>query len=192
MPIEGELAILIAETSANLSHLESITHGLTSQQFNWRAEPGRWSMAECIAHLVKVNGPDLAPLRQAVDDARARSLTGEGPFAYGFFSRKFVSSMEPPVTRKFKAPKYYIPPSDSPMDQTLAEYKRICAEFRQLVEKANGLDLRRVKATLPALPPPLRAIIKMPLGARLQLLVAHDRRHLWQAEQVRQHPDFPK
>ena len=48
-----------------------------------------------------------------------------------------------------------------------------------------------VRTTLPALPAFLRGIVQMPLGARFALIGAHDRRHLWQAEQVREHADFP-
>jgi hypothetical protein len=32
----------------------------------------------------------------------------------------------------------------------------------------------------------------MPLGGQLLLATTHDRRHLWQAEQVRNDPAFPQ
>jgi hypothetical protein len=48
-----------------------------------------------------------------------------------------------------------------------------------------------VKTILPVLPALLRPFVKMPLGARFALITAHDRRHLWQAEQVRNHASFP-
>jgi hypothetical protein len=192
MALDPDLAILVTEIEANLSHLETIVHGLTDAQFNWRPEPGRWSIAECVAHLNIVDGGDLAPIQAAIEEAHARKISGSGPFTYGYFSKKFVASMEPPVTRKFKAPKAYVPPPDAPLDKTVAEFRRIGAELRRLTVNANGLHLGRVKCPLPALPPLLRPFVKMPLGARLALLTAHDRRHLWQAEQVRNHPDFPK
>jgi hypothetical protein len=74
----------------------------------------------------------------------------------------------------------------------MAEYRRVAGEIRALAISANGLHLGKVKSELPQLPGVLRAIIKMPLGARLALMVAHDRRHLWQAEQVRQDARFPE
>ena len=43
--------MLIVEIEANVSHMESLTHGLSEGQFNWRPEPGRWSIAECITHF---------------------------------------------------------------------------------------------------------------------------------------------
>ena len=187
----NDLAVLVTEVDANISHAQSLAAGLTRTQFNWSPEPGRWSIGQCLAHLNTVNGGDVAPLRDAIQAGKARNQTGEGPFRYGFFSRKFVASMEPPPTRKFKAPKYYEPVPESDPEKTLTEYCRISGEIRKLLQSAAGLDLSRVKATLPALPSPLRAIIKMPLGARFELLTTHDRRHLWQADQVRNHPQFP-
>jgi len=95
------------------------------------------------------------------------------------------------VRRKFKAPKYYEPPAEAGLLETMAEYRRISAELCRLAHASAGLDLaHRVKH--PTLPPLLRDLISMPLGARFALIAAHDRRHLWQAEQIRAHPDFPK
>ncbi len=187
----NDLAVLITEIEANLSHAESLAAGLSHRQFNWRPGPATWSIGQCLAHLNAVNGQDLAPLGAAIADGKSRQLTGDGPFTYGFLTRKFVASMEPSAKRKFKAPKTYMPPQDSDLQTTLAEFRRIAKELRALAQSAAGLDLARVKTALPPLPPLLRALVKMPLGARLEVLTAHDRRHLWQAEAVRNHPDFP-
>ena len=187
----NDLAVLVSEIEANASHAQSLAAGLSREQFNWRPEPGRWSIGQCLAHLNTVNGGDLAPLREAIEAGKARKQTGDGPFTYGFLSRKFVASLDAPVKRRFKAPKYYEPVAESDPAGTLAEYYRIAGEIRKLAQSAAGLDLARVKSTLPALPAPLRAIVRMPLGARFELLAAHDRRHLWQADQVRNHPQYP-
>ncbi len=187
----NDLAVLVTEIDANISHAQSLAARLSHAQFNWRPEPGRWSVGQCLAHLNTVNGGDLAALRMSIEAGKERRQTGDGPFTYGFLSRKFVAVMEPPVTRKFKAPKYYEPVPESAPAETLAEYCRISGEIRKLMHASAGLDLARVKAVLAALPAPLRAILKMPLGARFELLAAHDRRHLWQADQVRNHVDFP-
>ncbi len=191
MAMSEDLAILIAEMDANFSHLESITTGLSPEQFNWRPETGRWSIGECIGHLNIVNAGDLAPLRAAIESGRARGLTGEGQYRYGYLSRKFIASMDVPVKNKFKAPKSYLPPGNAEPETAIAEYARVGAELRKLAVSANGLNLARVKTEMPALPRPLRLFVKMALGARLTLLTTHDRRHLWQAEQVRRHDRFP-
>ncbi len=100
--------------------------------------------------------------------------------------------MEPPAKRKFKAPKSYVPAEESDPQATLAEFRRISKDLRTLAQSAAGRHLARVKTSMPALPPLLRTFIKMPLGARFELITAHDRRHLWQAEAVRNHAQFPR
>ncbi len=184
--------MLIAEIEANLSHAESISHGLSREQFNWRPEPGAWSIGQSIAHLNVVTGMDLAPLQEAINRGRAAGKTGEGPFTYGLLARKFVQSMEPgPKSRKHKAPAAYLPPPEADLESTLREFRRVGRELRRLAQSADGLHLAKVKTKMPALPRPLRAIVRFPLGARFLALTTHDRRHLMQAEAVRNHPDFP-
>ena len=183
---------ILREIDENIRKAREVTTGLSHDRFNWRPEPGRWSIAQCLAHLNVVNGQDLAPIGEAIRDARLRGLEGAPPFQYGPLSRRFIASMEPPIRSRFKAPKSYEPPPEADPGRTLAEYLRIAAELRRLAASSEGLDLRRVKTVLPALPPILRAIVRMPLGARFALIGAHDRRHLWQAEQVREHPNFPR
>src|SRR5262249_12800125 len=151
MPVNEDLAILIQEIDANLSHLETITARLSREQFNWRPEPEQWSIAQCVTHLNIVNSGDLAPLANAIEQGRSSGQLGEGPFQYGFLSRKFVASMDLPIKRKFKAPKSYVPPPDADPADAIGEYRRISGELRRLALSANGLDLARVKTKLPAL-----------------------------------------
>jgi len=191
MPLDPEISMLITEMDANLSHADSITHGLTREQFQWRPAPGRWSIGECFAHLNVTNRFTLQALETGIAKGLARGKTGQGPFQYGFLSRKFIASQEPPVKKKFTAPKVLAPPADLGMEETLAEYRRISGELKRLTRDADGLHLARVKVTMPALPAVARAIVRMPLGGQLLLTTTHDRRHLWQAEQVRNDAGFP-
>ena len=196
-PLGNDLAVLITEIHANVSHAESLTFGLSDQQFNWQPESGGWSIGQNLAHLNIVNGLDLAPIRAAIANGHARHVTGEGPFAYGMLVRRFVAGMEPlgsspSANRKFKAPMKYGPPNQNDVAETLAEYQRIATTMRELAQSAAGLNLARVRTPILALPAWLQGVYKMPLGARLAALAAHDRRHLWQAELVRQLPAFPQ
>ena len=186
-----DIPTLIAELDANVAHVESLTSGLSSRQFNWTPTPGKWSIGQNLAHLLSINGPDLRSLEAAIRTGREEAMTGKGPFVYGILFRKFAASQEPPATRKFKAPKYFQPPAHVEPASTVEEYRRVSGELKRLAQKADGLHLACVKTELSAFPPVLRAMIKMPLGVRFELLTAHDRRHMVQADEVRRHPQFP-
>lgn len=187
-----DTALLIDAIDGNLRSSENVTSNLSPQQFNWRSEQGRWSIAQCLGHLNILNALDLAPLEALINSSRTRGITGQGPFHYGYLSRKFAASQDLPIKSKFKAPKKFVAPPDMKLESTVAEYQRINREIRRLVLASDGLDWSRLKIGLSAMPAPVRALFKMPLGARFTLLVNHDRRHLWQAGQVRAHADFPK
>jgi hypothetical protein len=184
--LHPDLSRLDGEIRETLGHWETLVAGLSEAQFNWRPAPGRWSIAQNLAHLNTVDGLDLIPISTAIVDARSSKLTAPGPYRYGWHWRYFINSMEPPVKTKFKAPKKYVPPGDAPLGPTVAEFRRIGNALLDLIPQANGLDLARIKIRMAAAP-----LFRMPLGARFHLLAAHDRRHLWQARDVRNHPQFP-
>jgi len=120
-----------------------------------------------------------------MERGRAAGMTGHGPFRYGFISRWFVGFMDAPPKFRVKAPKIYAPAPGLLKDRVVPEFLAIHQRMLELLTKANGLDLARIKVPSPAGP------FKMSLGQRLALLAAHDRRHLWQAWQVRKNRGFP-
>ncbi len=86
-----------------------LTSGLSREQFNWRPATGRWSVAECIVHLTVTGRQLCAKMRGAIALGRSRGLTGTGPFEYGWLSRWFESSMEPPPRRRMPTVKVFAP-----------------------------------------------------------------------------------
>lgn len=164
---------------------QELTAVLDDAQFNWRPSPKQWSISECLAHLNVVDGKDLEVFAAEMERGRAAGLTGSGPFRYGAFSRWFVGFMDGPPKFKVKAPKIYLPPAGHRKDEVVTEFLSVHGRILELLAKANGLDLARIKVPSPAGP------FKFSLGQRFALVAAHDRRHLWQAWQVRKHANFP-
>ncbi len=50
--VEGQDAIKVQRSTA--AKLKKLIHGLTPKQFKWKPEPGKWSIAEIVAHLADV------------------------------------------------------------------------------------------------------------------------------------------
>ncbi len=42
---------LLDENTANIEKAKSLTAGLSAAQMNWRPQPGKWSIAQNLAHL---------------------------------------------------------------------------------------------------------------------------------------------
>jgi hypothetical protein len=68
----------------------------------------------------------------------------------------------------------------------LPEFARIHDELARRVRESDGLDLAGIRTVSP-----VNRLIRLPLGAYFAFILAHDRRHLWQARAVRASPGFP-
>jgi len=161
--------------------------GLSDAQFNWQPEPGRWSMAGCFDHLNKSAAQLFMPkIDAAIAGARAQDLRATGPFAYSAFERWCVRTNDAPPKMRFKAPRRVRPASSRPLEDVRAEFLRWQDELGRRLREADGLDLARAKEKSPI------PFVKWSLGAFFQLMLAHERRHTFQARRVRQSPAFPK
>ena len=184
MDTENMVSKLLDENAANIERAKSLTAGLSAAQMNWRPQPGKWSIAQNLDHL-NFGYRYFDTIASSIAAARAKGIIGNGPFRYGWLSRWIMKSMEPPPKRKFKAAKICTPSPDVDAAKALADYFRRTARLTELIQKADGLDLARAKTPFGA------KWAKISLGALLAHVTTHDRRHLWQVEQVRNDPNFP-
>ncbi len=158
-----------------------LAEGLNETRFNWRPAPGQWSIEECLAHLTIVGTWEIQAIERAIDNARARNLTASGPFQYGWFDRWVVRMTEPPVRRKVRSPRRFVPVHEQPVTAVLPTFLHLQSMFLLQIDRAAGLDLARVKVQTP-----ISRLFKMSLGMMFAQAAAHERRHLEQARQVRQ------
>jgi hypothetical protein len=181
-----ELAELDRQFAALKAEASELVSGLTEAQFNWRPDPRNWSIAECLLHLNIVADRYVHVLEKTLADARTRGLVGQGPFAHGRLGKWILANTEPAPKRRYKAPRTFRPTDGQPITAVLPTFKHLQDQLALRLEQANGLDLARVKAP---------ALELRPFRFNLQLtfawIAAHERRHLWQARQVRSHAAFP-
>ena len=181
-----ELSGYLGQIEAVKREGNAILAGATDVQFNWRPGPERWSMAQCFDHLNVAMRRTFPAFDRAIADARDRGLRGPGPFRYGWFSRWMVGSMEPPVKRRQRTFKIFVPAQETTLAATLAEFRTVRDQLADRVRTADGLDLKRQRVISP-----VSRLLRLPLGAYFAFVIAHDRRHLWQARNVRAAPEFP-
>jgi hypothetical protein len=184
----SERADLERQLDAIVVEAESLLSGLSEAQVNWRPAADRWSVGDCLSHLDTGIRTAMPALDAAIDTARARGWTGQGPLRYGWFARWMVRSQEPPVTRRVRTfPVFF--PAQGPHDVTAlrAGFRATRDALRERLARAEGLDWKRARVVSPA-----SRFFRLPFGAYVAFLLAHDRRHLWQARGVKAHPDFPR
>lgn len=177
--------VSLEEYEAEVAALSSRAHGLVDSLdtglFNTAPRPGAWSIGQCLQHMTETHALYATPLSRAIDEAN-RSPQGDGGSIgkrLGWLERWFIRNLEPPPRQRFKAPKKVQPSVE--LDKTLVcrnyfDHLTGCLELRR---RAEGLDLYRLR-----IPSPLLSLLRFRLGAAFSILTAHDRRHLWQAEQA--------
>lgn len=154
---------------------------LSESEFNWNPAAGSWSIGQCLLHLATGTDKVLPAIDRTIAAARERQWVTQGPVRYGLFARMMVTSMEPPVKWRMKTNRMFQPGGEVlQRDAVLAELAASRGRILDRVRQSMGLDLRRAIVVSP-----VSRLIRVPLGAYLAFLAAHDRRHLWQARQVR-------
>jgi hypothetical protein len=168
-----------------------ITCELTDEQVNWQPDEGRaWSISQCLDHIGKTNMVYLQAMRPALPPQSRESSQGcpmpddpDGfrPIYPGWFARLFLWSLEPPPRVKMPAPAKIVPASQMARDEVLTAFLDSQWKIRALLSVCANFDLNRVRFQNPFLP-----AVRFTLGTGFLVLVAHTRRHLWQACQVRE------
>lgn len=185
-PLVADLQDYRRQIEAVSEDARDLLAGLSEAQVNWRPTAAHWSIAECLDHLTVTNRKLMEGIEAAIEDARSKGLTGRGPFRYGIIGNMVVRSMEPPAKIKFKAPKTFKPRPDQSLEVVARDFFETQNELQRLILEANGLNLARVKVTSP-----VTNLIKLSLGQSFGLIASHERRHLWQARQVKNNQAFP-
>jgi hypothetical protein len=162
------------------SRAQELMKGLTRDQLTRRPDPSKWSIAECLAHLNVTAGVVQSLIAQAIDRGRKEKFFGTGPFKLGAKGRILLWIAEPPPKFRMRAPKSVVPPvSIGNPAQVLPDFLKVQDEWERLWKEAEGLDMARVNIG------PLLSPFRCHLSASFPWMMAHQRRHLLQAENVK-------
>lgn len=158
----------------------ALVQGLTTAQGAWRAEPGSWSVAECLDHLATANRVYLAAMERSAAHALGKGSRRLRPAQPGLVGGWFVAYLEPPVKLKSKAPRTIRPRSAPPLEDAFSSFLATHGNVRAFIQTYANIDLARVR-----FPNPFIRGVRFSLATGLHVIAAHERRHLWQARRVR-------
>jgi hypothetical protein len=178
----AEIAALDSQLDAVDEDARALVEGLSDAQGSWRAASEAWSIAECLDHLATANRVYLRAMEPPAANARARGRMRRGPALPGPIGRWFISTLEPPVKRwfKVKAPKKIKPRTGPALSDAFASFLQSQDDVRHFLQTYGDLDLAHVH-----FPNPFIRGVRFSLATGLHVIAAHDRRHVWQAWNVR-------
>ncbi len=156
-----------------------MAQGLSREQLHYCAAPGRWTVAECLEHIVTVEGRLLGRIQKVLeigpDDSKRSALEGQDD--------ALVAGTVGRVAR-FQAPEPLVPTGRWPDEQLLPEFEAARQRSRDFAASTRA-DLRRHFFKHPVLG-------ELDLYQWLLMIAAHCDRHRAQSEEVMASPGFPR
>jgi hypothetical protein len=180
--LPADLQALADALDAAEHDARALVSGLSEALGTWQADPGSWSVAQCLDHLATGNRVYLVAMQPSADRARSRGRMRRGPARPGLLGGWFVSYLEPPVKPRLKgkSPGKIRPRNAPPLGDAFAAFLSAQDDVRRFLRTYADIDLTGVRFPNPFLPG-----LRFSLATGLHVIPAHERRHLWQAWRVR-------
>ena len=176
-----------AEAEAITRDVQSYFGQLNAEQLNWKPDAPSWSVAQCLEHLINANREMCVPFDEIISERKKTTRWERMPLLPRFFGKLMVKSVSPDARQKLKAPAK-IQPTVSAVDAQIVN--RFVENQGELIGRLTTLDnffVERIVMTSPF----LKLITYSVLDA-CRLIVAHERRHLAQAQRVMETAGFPQ
>jgi hypothetical protein len=176
---------LAFELSANDLTAQALAGGLTEEQLNWQPALGSWSVGQCLEHLCRTNEAYLTSISAALKDQPDSPVEQITP---GWFGRWFIRSfVEPsPNSKRVSAPSKIRPAARVDL-AVLERFLSGNKSGRELIVRTRGKNINRIRFWNPFVPG-----VRFTVGTALEIITGHERRHLLQAERVRDSVNFPR
>lgn len=176
----------IEEFSKVTAEAKSLFANLSSLQLNWKPSPDKWSIAQCLDHLIVSNTTYYTPLNEVVSGKHKNSFYQNIKFISKFFGNYLIKETGPVVAKPMKSPPAFVPSQSEITSSIVTDFEMHQKEFFSLVQQLEKTDLENTVISSPAL-----GIITYNLKDLLIILTGHEQRHLNQAKNVMNHPNFP-
>jgi hypothetical protein len=175
----GQIDSLLQQLRDNSRQAERMFDSHTTGQLQHHPGQGRWSAAECIAHLNLSNLAYLPLLDSAIEHLREKKSSGSGPFHLNWNARLLKYWLEPPSRLRLPTGAPFQPVAVKDPATAVGEFQAIGKVLEEKLNSGRCLALDRVK-----LVSPFTKSVKYNAYSAFVLITAHNRRHLWQAEQA--------
>jgi DinB superfamily len=154
---------------------QELIDAVTAAEFAQRPNNGGWSIAECIEHLTATTQLYLPILASSLANAPA----GNGPYKMDWKGRLLKWVLEPPYRSRVKTIASLEPSIKDPA-KVLPDFLLSQKQFVDAMELWRGRAADKVLITSP-----FNKRLRYNIYSLFNVVAAHERHHLWQAQRVR-------
>ena len=144
--------------------------------FTVRPKPMSWSAAECLAHLSISSEMFIPVLKKTIESARPRKTKRKPKM--DVIGRVMAWFLEPPIRRRMTTSAPFVPKSTRARNEAFGEFVTLQEKLIDLLRAAREVDFGAKVVS------PFDRRVRYNLYSAFRIIAAHERRHLWQAEQA--------
>ncbi|NBC07886.1 MAG: hypothetical protein GVY26_11900 [Bacteroidetes bacterium] len=159
---------------------------LSKEQLNWKPDPNKWSIAQCLDHLIRTNEGYLEQFEQIKSGQKRNSLWERMPLFPTLFGNFLLKAVDPANKQKVPAPSSFRPARSHFPPEVLDNFLAHNRSAIRSMEQLPADELRKYRLTSPASP-----VLTLRLDQAVELIPMHEQRHLQQALRVMEAEGFP-
>jgi hypothetical protein len=172
----SQLGSLLEQFQCATREAKKLVLGRSAHELTRRLERESWSTTECLDHLARTTGSFLPAISRAV--AAAPKLTTKRPLRTGAIALLLIRNLEPPYRLRYKVIPQLVP-RNTDFDAAWRAFEESQSRLSETLCSATGLAIDKVKV-----PCPVCTHITYNAYGAFRMLAAHQRRHLWQVQQI--------
>jgi len=159
---------------------------ITVHQLNWKPAPERWSIGQCLDHLI-VSDSLYFPSMKKIAEGNYRMNFWErwNPLS-NFLGKMLVEQLQERVKKKVKAPRIFNPSSSEIDLGVLDRFQKHLDTLLEYIESHKKTDIDKINITSP-----VSRFITYSLRDAITILINHEHPHIHQAEHVKEAAGFP-
>ncbi len=181
------LQTIVNETEKNSEAARQLVSGLSEAQLNWKPDPDKWSIAQCLDHLAVTSKKFDAYFTVALTRGRKKWPVSTGPgYRPSLMGGWLIKQVTPETGRNLPAPKVFRPSESSTIQGALESFLKQQERFLAFVRETAGVDYNKTRLRSPVTP-----LMRYSLADAFVVTVVHGQRHLAQARRVRETSGFP-
>lgn len=155
--------------------------GLTATEMDTKLGPDRWSMNECLDHIIQSNSTFHGKLKAIASGTYRTGIWGRIPFLPALWGKMILKTVKPEYAGKSKTFSVFQPSSSHYGKNVTSEFTAANEELIKLFQNLPEADLdTRIVSS------PVTNFINYSLRTTINILVEHEKRHFNQATRVKQ------
>ena len=176
-----ERQLVVDQLNASQEHLQGLVYGLTAEQWAFHPAAGRWSINECLEHVMLVENRILGLIGKKLNGSTAEPEKTDLSCA----TDALVARSIPDRSNRREAPEPVRPTGQwTDPNELLAEFQKTRRRTTEFAATTQG-DLRNHFL-------PHMALGELDCYQWLLVLSLHGTRHAQQVEEIKASPGFPR